>query len=233
MHSLLAATVGLTASCQSKVPYQLGRPAAATTSTAIATASATATATGSRESAPARQAPTASRGPLSPVGASRSRSRDGQGSAAGDLPVRYVVRFGEPVDPRSFTLAALVQRGTATGIVWQVTDQGDHATFDLTATAADRDGSVQPDLVAGAAKSPAGAPTAAPTGPAPVVTLAVTPTWPGCRRPSPTPRRFAVQVTGVSAFDHAVGPALDCSDERIYGTPPMAAPAANGIAEYM
>lgn len=66
----------------------------------------------------------------------------------GSLPIYFDVSFGEAIDPTSFTPTDITQTGTATDLVWTVTNTGDNQNFLLTLTEVNGDdGTVIPTII--------------------------------------------------------------------------------------
>jgi hypothetical protein len=60
------------------------------------------------------------------------------------LPIIFNVVFSEPINGSVFTTSDITQKGTAPGVIWKITDSGDHKTFTLSATALTGGGTVIP-----------------------------------------------------------------------------------------
>lgn len=50
------------------------------------------------------------------------------------LPINFTVQFSEPINTATFTTSDITQSGTATSVVWSITNSGDNKTFTLAAT---------------------------------------------------------------------------------------------------
>ena len=79
-----------------------------------------------------------------------------QSDPTGVFPINFAVVFSEPINAGTFTVADITQNGTATGIIWNVTDSGDHMNFTLSVTAASGTGTVIPSMAAGLVTDPVG-----------------------------------------------------------------------------
>ena len=79
-----------------------------------------------------------------------------QTDPASTLPINFTVVFSEPIITTTFTTADIIQAGTASGIVWGITDSGDHKTFTLSATAMTQNGTLIPAIGANRATDLAG-----------------------------------------------------------------------------
>ena len=64
------------------------------------------------------------------------------------LPIRFSVVFSEPIIASIFTPADITQNGTATGIMWSITNSGDNRNFTLSATALTGSGTLIPSIAA-------------------------------------------------------------------------------------
>jgi hypothetical protein len=58
----------------------------------------------------------------------------GQLDPTSALPIRFTVQFSEVINAATFTSADITQNGTATSIVWNISNSGDNKTFTLSAT---------------------------------------------------------------------------------------------------
>ncbi len=65
------------------------------------------------------------------------------------LPVEFEIDFAVAIDPTTFTVADIIQTGTATGITWELVDSGDGRNFILRATAVTGSGTLEPMIPAG------------------------------------------------------------------------------------
>ncbi len=72
----------------------------------------------------------------------------GQIDPASTLPINFSVVFSEPIIASIFTPADITQSGTAQGIVWSITDSGNHMNFTLSATASTTRGTIIPSIAA-------------------------------------------------------------------------------------
>lgn len=50
------------------------------------------------------------------------------------LPINFTVQFSEPINTATFATSDITQNGTATSVVWSITNSGDNKTFSLSAT---------------------------------------------------------------------------------------------------
>ncbi|HMB23229.1 MAG TPA: lamin tail domain-containing protein, partial [Anaerolineales bacterium] len=64
------------------------------------------------------------------------------------IPIRFAVRFSEPIDTRFLAIADFVQTGTATGLVWSIADSGNHMNFTLSITDVTGAGTIVPFMPA-------------------------------------------------------------------------------------
>jgi len=76
----------------------------------------------------------------------------GQTDPASTLPIKFTVVFSKPIDPTTFTIADITQNGTASGIIWSITNSGDNKTFTLSATALTGIGNLIPAIAANLVK---------------------------------------------------------------------------------
>ncbi|MCC7441858.1 MAG: hypothetical protein IT285_09500 [Bdellovibrionales bacterium] len=72
------------------------------------------------------------------------------------LPIAFTVAFSEPINPGTFVPADVTQTGTATSVVWSVTNTGDDTVFTLRAIAVGTNGTLIPVLNPGRVSDPAG-----------------------------------------------------------------------------
>ncbi|NOT04934.1 MAG: lamin tail domain-containing protein [Anaerolineales bacterium] len=72
----------------------------------------------------------------------------GQIDPSSTLPINFSVVFSEPIIASIFTSSDIIQSGTALGIVWSITDSGNHMNFTLSATAATSRGTIVPSIPA-------------------------------------------------------------------------------------
>jgi hypothetical protein len=73
----------------------------------------------------------------------------GQSSSTYILPIRYIINFGEPINLSTLTNSDIIQNGTATGVVWSISNpSGDRTIFNLNATAISGQGTVIPSIAA-------------------------------------------------------------------------------------
>ena len=70
----------------------------------------------------------------------------GQADPTSILPINFTVVFSEPINVATFTTADIIQAGTASGIVWMITDSGDHMTFTLSAVTMTKNGTLIPAI---------------------------------------------------------------------------------------
>jgi len=70
----------------------------------------------------------------------------GQADPTTTLPINFTVVFSEPIEVTTFTTADIIQAGTASGIVWAITDSGDHKTFTLSAITMTKNGTLVPAI---------------------------------------------------------------------------------------
>lgn len=50
------------------------------------------------------------------------------------LPINFIVKFSEPINTATFVTSDITQTGTASNVVWSLTNSGDNMTFTLSAT---------------------------------------------------------------------------------------------------
>ena len=72
----------------------------------------------------------------------------GQVDPSSTLPINFSVVFSEPIIASIFTPTDIIQSGTAQGIVWSITDAGNHMNFTLSATASTTRGTIIPSIAA-------------------------------------------------------------------------------------
>ena len=72
-----------------------------------------------------------------------------------DLPIAFTVKFSETINPGTFTVEDIVQKGTVTGIKWYIENSGNNMVFTLRATDADADsyGTIIPFIPANRVKN--------------------------------------------------------------------------------
>jgi hypothetical protein len=100
---------------------------------------------GGGESQPDTQAPTIS-----------TFARDSsQAPNTSSLPIVFKVTFSEVINPVTFSSADITNIGTATSVIWSVTNSGDSRTFSISVTSAGF-GTLQPRISAGSFTDAAG-----------------------------------------------------------------------------
>lgn len=63
------------------------------------------------------------------------------------LPINFTVQFSEPINTATFTTSDITQNGTASSVVWSITNSGDNMIFTLSATSAGY-GTIIPSIAA-------------------------------------------------------------------------------------
>jgi len=63
------------------------------------------------------------------------------------LPINFTVQFSEPINTATFTTSDITQSGTATSVVWGLTNSGDNRTFTLSVTSSGY-GTIVPSIAA-------------------------------------------------------------------------------------
>jgi hypothetical protein len=69
-------------------------------------------------------------------------------TSATHFPITFQIEFSNPVSPQTVDANAILQGGTAQGIVWLIVDQGNHKNFNLTAISALTEGIITPTIYA-------------------------------------------------------------------------------------
>ncbi len=65
------------------------------------------------------------------------------------FPVEFDIQFSEPINPSTFDLSDITFSGTATGVVWGLTNSGDDKDFTLSAVSIVGGGTLNPSIAAG------------------------------------------------------------------------------------
>ena len=79
-----------------------------------------------------------------------------QASFTTTLPISYTIKFSQDIWPETFDASDITQAGTATGVVWNLTNSGDNTNYTLTATASTTEGTIIPTIEADQAKTGGG-----------------------------------------------------------------------------
>lgn len=75
-------------------------------------------------------------------------SRPNQAAYTASLPISFDVKFSQPINGDTLTVSDFIQTGDAEGISWSLDKSVQANTYVLTATAVEKDGSLNPQLVA-------------------------------------------------------------------------------------
>jgi hypothetical protein len=70
----------------------------------------------------------------------------GQSDPSEALPVVFNTFFNRPIDPSTFMVDDIQQSGTASGLVWNIVDSGDHQNFELRLIGLSANGTVIPTI---------------------------------------------------------------------------------------
>lgn len=80
----------------------------------------------------------------------------GQNDPEATLPIEFEVVFSEPINTSTFSVTDITQNGTASGITWSLSNQGDDTNFILSATAVVAPGTLIPTIAADVVEDAAG-----------------------------------------------------------------------------